>query len=111
MDTAWLAEVFDLTYLALRSEDWELADQAVRTISTYREELEALAFHGETEALREHAALLEHYGEELERLATEGTLHGHGRAGETLEEIKKDVHYRRYLLLHHRPGEAEEHDH
>ena len=40
MDTAWLAEVFDLTYIALHSRDWELVDQAHRTITTYRKDLE-----------------------------------------------------------------------
>ena len=108
MDTAWLAEVFDLTYLALQSRDVELVDQAYRTITTYRKDLEELADRGETETLREHAALLAHYGEELERLAEGGALHGH--KGETYEEIKKDLHYRRYLLLHHRPGESGERD-
>ncbi len=110
MDTAWLAEVLDLTYLALRGRDWELVEQAVQTISAHRKELEALAVRGETEALREHAALLAHYGEELERLASEGKLHDHERGGDTLEDIKKDVHYRRYLLLHHRLGGGKGHN-
>ncbi len=110
MDTAWLAEVFDLTYLALQSRDWELVDLSHRTITTYREELEALVERGATETLREHAALLAHYGEELERFAAEGAFHDHQGSDETYEEIKKDLHYRRYLLLHHRPGESEKRD-
>lgn len=111
MDTAWLADVFDLTYLALQSRDWELVDQAQRTIATYREDLEELANRGETGTLREHAALLAHYGEELERMVAEGTFHEHEGGGETYEETKKDLHYRRYLLLHHGVGEVEDSDH
>ena len=110
MDTAWLAEVLDLTYLALQSRDWDLVDQAHRTITTYRKELEELAVQGESETFREHAALLAHYGEELERLAAEGALHGHEKSGDAYEKTKKDLHYRRYLLLHHKPGVSEDGD-
>ena len=74
-----------------------------------RDKLASLAASGETDGIREHAALLAHYGEELERMATEGVLHDHERGGEDYEEIKKDVHYRRYLLLHHRSGAPPEH--
>lgn len=105
MDTAWLAGVFDLTYVALQSRDWELVDQATRTIATYRDHLESLAARNESGTLREHAALLAHYGEELERLAEERTFHDHEGGGDTYEKIKKDLHYRRYLLLHHGAGD------
>ena len=110
MDTAWLAEVLDLTYLALQSRDWDLVDQAHRTIETYRKELEGLAVQGDSETLREHAALLAHYGEELERVAAEGALHDHKKSGDAYEKTKKDLHYRRYLLLHHKPGAARDGD-
>ena len=111
LDTAWLAGVLDLTYLALQSRDWELAEQALQTITAQRVKLDALAARGGTERLREHAALLAHYAEEIEHLAAEGTLHDHERRQHGYEELKKDIHYRRYLLLHHRPGDPEEHQH
>lgn len=100
MDSAWLAEIFDLAHMALKSHDDELIDLAIQTIEAYDAELSAIAERNEGMEYPGHAALVAHFGEELAELREEGLEHGHDEASEALEE---DLDYRRYLLMHHKP--------
>jgi hypothetical protein len=103
-----LVEALDTIAVAVEGEDRHTAEQAL--------EIERRDFPGmKAEALRsgdqDHinkAFIFEHYSKELAELIEHGELHDHS---EEREAMKKDLHYRRFLLEHHKADHDHDHDH
>jgi Mg-chelatase subunit ChlD len=102
-----LVEALDTIAVAVEGEDKEAADAALVIQRRDFPGFKAAAMRSSDQDFINKAFIFEHYSKELAELVEKGELHEHGEAHAAL---KKEAHYRRYLLEHHKPGHDHDHD-
>ena len=86
--------------LAARGLDRDSYRQVTVSFQQLYERAREFAIRNRDQELLNQAFVLKHFMGELEAAQKEGLLHGHREAQ---EKLKKESHYLRYLLTHHRP--------
>ncbi len=86
---------------AVEGMDHQLANASLKVLEEEYTDLKEVAFASGDQDLVNKAFLFFHFATELREVMEAGLLHGHS---EEREQLKKDLHYRRYLLQHHREG-------
>ncbi len=86
---------------AVEGMDQQLANASLKVLEEEYTNLKEVAFASGDQDLVNKAFLFFHFANELREVMEAGLLHGHS---EEREQLKKDLHYRRYLLQHHRKG-------
>lgn len=102
--TAVLAAVLDAVERAdsaAQGLDVELYRQAQASFDQLYPRARELALRNRDQNLLNQTFVLKHFMGELAAAEQEGLLHGHREAQ---EKLKKESHYMRYLLTHHRRG-------
>jgi Ca-activated chloride channel family protein len=84
---------------AVEGRDDALARKSIEMLEHEYPKLKDLALASGDQDLVNKAFLFHHFATELDEVIEAGLLHEHG---EELEHFEKDLHYRRYLLRHHR---------
>lgn len=97
---ARLVEALDKIALAVNGMDRRLADEVLQIRKQDYPALKKTALEDSGQDFVNKAFLFEHFARELEELIAEGALHEHSEAR---AELKKELHYRRYMRDHHRP--------
>lgn len=87
---------------AVQGLDVERYRQARTSFGQFYERARELALRNRDQELLNQAFVLKHFMDELAAAEREGLLHGHRDAQ---EKLKKESHYLRYLLNHHRAGQ------
>lgn len=96
---ARLAEAVDKIALAVTGMDRRLAAEALQIREQEYPRLKEIATASRDQDFVNKAFMFEHYARELEELIERGDLHEHS---ETRAKLQKELHYRRYLMEHHR---------
>ncbi len=100
---AMLASILDAVEsadAAVQGFDIDRYRQAQATFDQLYRRARELALRDQDQALLNQTFVLKHFMGELAAEDQEGLLHGHREAQ---EKLKKESHYLRYLLTHHRP--------
>ncbi len=98
---ARLVEAVDKLAVAVEGMDRKLAAEVLETRSNQYPALKQAAIASGDQEFVNKAFLFEHYARELQELIETGALHSHS---EERAKLQKELHYRRYLMEHHRHG-------
>jgi hypothetical protein len=99
MAYARLVEAVDMIALAVTGMDRQAATKVLLIQRTQYSELKKIAWASRDQVFVNKAFMFEHYARELQELIDHGALHEHSRERARLQ---KELHYRRYLMQHHR---------
>ncbi|MBI1903693.1 MAG: VWA domain-containing protein [Planctomycetes bacterium] len=96
---ARLVEAVDKIALAVQGMDYRLAAEVQQIQRRDFPQLKQVAWSSRDQDFVNKAFMFEHYARELQDLIERGALHEHSRQRAALQ---KELHYRRYLMEHHR---------
>ncbi len=96
---ARLVEAVDKLALAVEGMDRKLAAEVLEIRNKQYPALKQAALKSGDQEFFNKAFLFEHYARELQELIDTGALHSHS---EERAKLQKELHYRRYLMEHHR---------
>ena len=96
---ARLVEAVDKLALAVEGMDRKLAAEVLEIRNKQYPALKQAALKSGDQEFFNKAFLFEHYARELQELIETGALHSHS---EERAKLQKELHYRRYLMEHHR---------